>query len=183
MASEDDPVVQPVLRDKWAAVAAGVIGLGLLVAAADISPSVPAFTPDQVKDYINALPEEVRNHLSFDELHSLVTEPIRSQLSKILIFVGIGTAFIGVSLFSLNQITHDLFVGIGRRLSDGLPGSGLILILFVTAFSLVAIPIGYHPTSQFFLDLAKVGFGAFLATFIERKQRTPPSESPPPHNS
>ena len=152
---------------KWAAVVVGGLGLVLLGAAAFISLKPPSFTPHDVAEYIDAIPVDVRDHLGFDEIHSLVNEPIRSQLFEVVVLTGVGLACVVIALCCLNEIAHDLFFRIGHRMSVGLPGPGVVLIAFVIVFALVAIPISYHPTSQFFLDLAKVGFGAFLAVFIQ----------------
>jgi hypothetical protein len=139
----------------------------LLGLAAFISrnPAAP-LDPNQIKDLMITVHLEA---LTFDEFQSLVTEPIRAQLSKIFALIGVGLVCIGVALCCLNEIPRDLFFRVGNRLSTGLPGPGLVLIAFVIIFALVAIPISYRPTSQFFLDLAKVGFGAFLAVFIEAR--------------
>jgi hypothetical protein len=157
--------VQSVAFDKWAAVVIGAVGIMLLGSAAFIStqPAVP-LDFDKIKELAKVAHLEA---LTFDEFQSLVTEPIRAQLSTIFALIGVGLVSIGVALCCLNEIAHDLFFKIGYRVSSGLSGPGLVLIAFVIIFALVAIPISYRPTSQFFLDLAKVGFGAFLAVFVQ----------------
>jgi hypothetical protein len=159
--------MQSVVFGKWAAVVVGGVGLMLLGAAVYIATIVVyIIEAKQLNELITAAHVEA---LTFDEFQSLVTEPIRAQLSKIFALIGVGLVCIGVALCCLNETARDLFVRVGNRLSTGLPGPGLVLIAFVIIFALAAIPISYRPTSQFFLDLAKVGFGAFLAVFVEAR--------------
>jgi hypothetical protein len=84
---------------------------------------------------IKAIPDDVQRHISFDELHTLVTEPIRSQLSKIFALIGVGVACVGVALCCLNQTARDLLARISHRMSVGLDGAGLILIALVIVFA------------------------------------------------
>jgi hypothetical protein len=167
--SEEYLKVQSVQSEfgKWAAVAVGGVGLILLGSAALISRTAP--DPVDFTKLIKFM-EESKIQPTFEEIHSLITDPFRTQLTKIFVLIGVGIVCIGMSLCCLNQTAHDLFFRLGRRMSVGLSGSGLILIALVIIFAVVAIPISFRTTSQFFLDLAKVGFGAFLAMFVQGHQ-------------
>jgi hypothetical protein len=161
---------------KWAAIIVGVLGVILLLVAAFVAAYYPAdpIDPGTLERYTKAVPS-----MNFDEVRALATEHIRSLNNKITALAGVGLICIGFALFCLNHKANDLLIRIGRRVSKGISIPGLILITLVIVFAIIAIPIGYRPTSQFLLDLAKVGFGAFLAAFIRGQPADPPNRGAP----
>jgi hypothetical protein len=94
-----------------------VLGIMLLGTAAFNALNPIPFTPADMAKYIGAIPEDARKNMSFDELQSLVTAPIRSELFKIFALIGVGLACIGVALCCLNQIAQELVFRIGNRMS------------------------------------------------------------------